>query len=661
MTFSTAIYATDEKRFTIRKMLVDFSYQIHFELCSLIFLVVISLQYFFVRRFPTFSNRMFGVVLILAIADLGLDILGCVTIKYINEVPVWTNYLVNGLFYFIETILPMFMCIYLIYYSGMTFVRNPRSKFIIVPSLLMSLIHFSNPFTGLIFSINMTGNGLAFVTGPFYYSIYVALGINSLIMLGLVFILRAKLSFKQILTVLFFIVIVSVTSAIQIKVPSLLLSGTATALSLILWDLTILSPETMTDETTSAYNDTALHLYLDSKMRKHHIYAAVISIDGLSNIEQGYGNLASTALEKQIGYYFAGLLMGKSAFYFRQSGSCFWLIFKNQMELEDASLKIVDKFKTGWKAQGIKVDLMAKILCVITTTNIQISSAELISIVNDTINSENVLNNQRIRLSVDSKLIAKYRRIQLIEESMRRAVKTKEGLYVCFQPIINLEHPEMNTAEVLLRYNDKNLGNILPSEFIPIVENRGLALFIDSFVVDAGCRFLARHPEVDMLHINLSATEFFHNPVQRITAIVNDHNVDPRRICFEITESSAAKNPEILQTFMKSMISRGFSFALDDYGTGYSNALQVMSMPFSFVKIPSMISTRQDKSRKFIDGTIRLFMDLGISTVVEGIETKEQLEDVTSLGVRYIQGFLFSQPLEEDDYLAYIKGGKAIG
>ena len=387
----------------------------------------------------------------------------------------------------------------------------------------------------------------------------------------------------------------------------------------------------------------------------------MISIDGLSNIEQGYGNLASTALEKQIGYYFAGLLMGKSAFYFRQSGSCFWLIFKNQMELEDASLKIVDKFKTGWKAQGIKVDLMAKILCVITTTNIQISSAELISIVNDTINSENVLNNQRIRLSVDSKLIAKYRRIQLIEESMRRAVKTKEGLYVCFQPIINLEHPEMNTAEVLLRYNDKNLGNILPSEFIPIVENRGLALFIDSFVVDEGCRFLARHPEVDMLHINLSATEFFHNPVQRITAIVNDHNVDPRRICFEITESSAAKNPEILQTFMKSMISRGFSFALDDYGTGYSNALQVMSMPFSFVKIPSMISTRQDKSRKFIDGTIRLFMDLGISTVVEGIETKEQLEDVTSLGVRYIQGFLFSQPLEEDDYLAYIKGGKAIG
>ncbi|MBQ7728757.1 MAG: EAL domain-containing protein, partial [Spirochaetales bacterium] len=133
------------------------------------------------------------------------------------------------------------------------------------------------------------------------------------------------------------------------------------------------------------------------------------------------------------------------------------------------------------------------------------------------------------------------------------------------------------------------------------------------------------------------------------------------RICFEITESSAAKNPEILLAFMKSMISRGFSFALDDYGTGYSNALQVMSMPFKFVKIPSVISSKQERSRRFIDGTIRLFMDLGISTVVEGVETKEQLEEVKSLGVNYIQGFYYSVPLEENDYIAYIKGGRTIG
>ncbi|MCR5443198.1 MAG: hypothetical protein K6E89_05535, partial [Sphaerochaetaceae bacterium] len=225
-------------------MLVNFSYQTQFELCSLIFLVGITLHYYLVRRFPTFSNKLFGVILILAIADLALDIIGCITIKHINDVPVWANYLVNGLFYLIETTLPMLMCIYIVYHSGMTFVRNPQAKLIIIPSLLMALIHMSNPLTGLIFSIRMTENGLMFVTGPIYYSLYVVLAIHVIIILVLVVILRSKLSFKQILTVLFFVLIVTVASAIQLKVPSLILSGTATTLSLLLWDLTLQSPET---------------------------------------------------------------------------------------------------------------------------------------------------------------------------------------------------------------------------------------------------------------------------------------------------------------------------------------------------------------------------------------------------------------------------------
>ena len=154
-------------------MLVNFSYQTQFELCSLIFLVGITLHYYLVRRFPTFSNKLFGVILILSIADLSLDIIGCITIEHINEVPVWANYLVNGLFYLIETTLPMLMCIYIVYHSGMTFVRNPQAKLIIIPSLLMALIHMSNPLTGLIFSIRKTENGLMFVTGPIYYSLYV--------------------------------------------------------------------------------------------------------------------------------------------------------------------------------------------------------------------------------------------------------------------------------------------------------------------------------------------------------------------------------------------------------------------------------------------------------------------------------------------------------
>ena len=137
---------------------------------------------------------------------------------------------------------------------------------------------------------------------------------------------------------------------------------------------------------------------------------------------------------------------------------------------------------------------------------------------------------------------------------MRRSVKTGEGLYICFQPLVASDGTKANAAEVLLRYNDPSLGPVPPSEFIPVIEKRGLALFIDTIVVEQACRFLEKHPEIHMLHINLSATEFFQNPAKRISEIVKGYNVNPKKICFEITESSAARNPEFLGSFMKQMI-----------------------------------------------------------------------------------------------------------
>ena len=130
--------------------------------------------------------------------------------------------------------------------------------------------------------------------------------------------------------------------------------------------------------------------------------------------------------------------------------------------------------------------------------------------------------------------------------------------------------------------------------------------------------------------------------------------MDPKKICFEITESSAARNADFLNTFMNQMIEQGFSFALDDYGTGYSNALQVLSLPFRVVKLDKVLLDEGQKSRRFLESTLHMFSDLGMVTVVEGIETKEQFEMVVSLGTRWMQGFLFSMPVPEKEYLEYI-------
>ena len=213
------------------------------------------------------------------------------------------------------------------------------------------------------------------------------------------------------------------------------------------------------------------------------------------------------------------------------------------------------------------------------------------------------------------------------------------------------------SAEVLLRYDDPNLGAVSPGEFIEVIEQGGMAIFIDNFVVDITCKTQAKHPEIDMLHVNISGAEFFHNPAKRIYDLVKKYGIEPKRICFEITESVAAKNPELLMAFMNEMIQMGFSFALDDYGTGYSNILQVMKLPFATVKIDKTLLDEADKGKRILESTIKLFCELGLEIVVEGVESKSLLDRVTELGAKQIQGYLYSPPLLEDAYIAFVKNG----
>lgn len=637
-------------------MLVDYAYQFHFELCSLIFLCCITVHYASAKRFPTITNKLFTMILLCALLDLALDITGCLTLEYINTVPVWLNYLINGLFYCLQTVLPLLACIYVIYAVGFSFQKNKPMLLVFIPAALFLGIQLINPFTGLVFSIGTEKGVLGFQHGPLHIMLYASVVLYLLILVIIVIVHSGKLSGKQVFTIIAFTVIVTISMIIQMRFPSLILTGTGITVAIMLWDLTLQSPETMLDEESGAFNSNALQLFLEGELGRRQVHATVINVDGLSTFERGSGSLASKTLSRQVGEFFAGVQRHKNWF-FRDSNNRFWIISRTRAELEAISVRIADRFRKSWDVAGKSVDLMAKVLVASTNTHSKLSPAELISIVNDALDAENIINNQIIRLDIDSSLLAKYRRQQIIDESMRRSVKTNEGLYVCYQPLVASDGQTVNAAEVLLRYNDPSLGPISPAEFIPVIEKRGLALFIDSFVVDSACSFLEKHPEMHMLHVNLSATEFFHNPVKRISEIVSSHNVDPRKICFEITESSAARNPAFLGSFMKQMIEKGFSFALDDYGTGYSNALQVLSMPFSVVKLDKVLLTEGQKSRNFLESTIRLFKDLNMVCMVEGIETKEQFDMVTSLGGLWMQGYLFSPPLDEREYLEYIKQG----
>ncbi len=636
-----------------QSMVVDFTYQFQYELCSLIFLCCITIQFFSTRRFPTTTSNIFQWILLIAVADLTMDIIGSITIAKIETVPIVVNYLINGIFYCLQTILPALMSTYVIYALGLSY-KDTKLLLTLIPAIAVLASQLINPFTGILFSIKKIDGVTRFVQGPLLPALYLILVFYLVFLLSLVVIYRSRMTKKQILTIIFFSFLVSTALILQILHPNILLTGTGITLAIMLWDLTLQNPEHMIDEITGAFNNNALQLFLDMSVRRGHIYATVIDIDGLSATGRGSELSANNILEKKVGDFFTSL-SNKRVWYFRESKNRFWIFSKNQTELEQTSSLITERFNRSWDVNGFNVDLLVKVLYFSTNTSIQLSNAELVSIVNEALDNEGMITRQKNKLVIDSGLLAKHRRRHILEESMRRSVKTGEGFYLCFQPIISIDHKDPVTAEVLLRYNDPNLGAVSPAEFIPVVEELGLAMMMDNYVIDSASRFLESHQNIDVLHINLSAAEFFTNPAKRISSIVLGHGISPSRICFEITESVATKNPEVLNSFMTQMIKMGFSFALDDYGTGYSNAIQVIRMPFKTIKIDKILLGDSLKSKGFLQSTIRMFIDLGMETVIEGVETKEQLDRVVSYGADHIQGFLFSPPLIDVDYLAYLK------
>jgi EAL domain-containing protein (putative c-di-GMP-specific phosphodiesterase class I) len=149
--------------------------------------------------------------------------------------------------------------------------------------------------------------------------------------------------------------------------------------------------------------------------------------------------------------------------------------------------------------------------------------------------------------------------------------------------------------------------------------------------------------------------------VDHICGIVEEYDVDKKTINFEITESVAASDYEMLSVVVSDLKKHGFRFAMDDYGTGYSNMQSIFSLDFDIVKIDKSLlwgAEETELGRIILGNSIKTIDQMGRRILVEGVETKEQLEMLKELSVDYLQGFYFSKPIPQNEFIEYIKKEK---
>ena len=181
-------------------------------------------------------------------------------------------------------------------------------------------------------------------------------------------------------------------------------------------------------------------------------------------------------------------------------------------------------------------------------------------------------------------------------------------------------------------------------------------------VLDQVFRFAAEH-DLDALglaciEVNLSVAQCMEsNLPEKFRALRQKYGVDPGRINLEITETTFENISEIMLENIGELIRMGYSFALDDYGIGYSSIQRINRIPLNLIKIDkSMLDeVHSENGRKILAYTLRMMQSIGKQLVVEGAETGDAVELLKSMNCDYIQGFYFSKPLPEDKFIRYIE------
>lgn len=253
----------------------------------------------------------------------------------------------------------------------------------------------------------------------------------------------------------------------------------------------------------------------------------------------------------------------------------------------------------------------------------------------------------------EAEMDAELKNKHAIERDLRQALQNpiKNGLRVVYQPQVSANGRHIRGMEALIRWTHPTRGIVSPADFIPVAEESNLVVQLDNFVLRQAFKTATSWPEITMA-VNVSAKELHYDGyAKRVIATAEEFQVRPDQIELEITESVLLEDSPRIAKTLKQLKAVGFKIALDDFGTGYSSLSYLRRHQVDKLKIDqsfvASIGVRDDASA-VVQAILSLGESLGLSVTAEGVETIEQRDSLRAHGCAYLQGYLFSRPIEED-------------
>ena len=249
---------------------------------------------------------------------------------------------------------------------------------------------------------------------------------------------------------------------------------------------------------------------------------------------------------------------------------------------------------------------------------------------------------------------------QMISTQLSKAIADKQ-IIPYLQPQVDASGHTVG-AEALVRWNHPEHGVLSPSKFIPIIEKNGMIIEVDRYMWRSACEIISKWEKegIDLfISVNISPRDFYFMDVKdEIVSLVKEFGIDPKKLRLEITETVMMTNEDSRLKILNDLRNEGFIVEMDDFGSGYSSLNLLKDIPVDVLKIDMVFlgkTVDNEKAIKIVQNIIHMSKDLGIVSLIEGVETKEHFDILLEMGCMLYQGYYFAKPLPLEEFEAFAK------
>ncbi len=407
------------------------------------------------------------------------------------------------------------------------------------------------------------------------------------------------------------------------------------------------------DELTGLPNRVQMKEFLHGKLNElstpeHALAMIMLDLDKFKPVNDLYGHAAGDEVLHEVSRRLRGCI-GNSGLVARLGGDEFTILLPDiadRHSIETLCQRIVTEISHPFSVNGIDIFIGASLGVALAPHDAN-NASDLLRFSDIALyGAKNAGRNNWVFYQQDmgEKIVQR----REMEHELREAIH-HDQLYLAYQPRYDVKLARVSAVEALVRWQHPRHGTLMPDQFIPLAEETGLIFALSDWVLQQACRDTLRYLPQMAVSVNISASELQDKGFcQRILAVLEQTGLEGHRLEIEVTENAALHNPEQTQQIMQQIKALGIRILIDDFGTGYASLSYLRSFPFDGIKLDkSFIFPMSDscQARLIVENMIGLGKAYALDITAEGVETSQQLEQLTSLKCDSLQGYYIGKPM----------------